>query len=130
MGKKTIEQLALELTKQNVVKNRSTTGVTYLSRFVDILSKTTEDEAMTRVEVISAISLQISKEVHEDFDFANEEHAAFFTATNGKVKAQVAAAISNSNNNTSLSYNERFKDLYQLNEGNSERGKVYWITPK
>jgi len=130
MNNKKLEAFALSVTKANVVKTRSTTGVTYLSRFVDLLNGIGEDGALTRVEIISKLSLQIAVETFEDFNFENEEHAEFFAETNRKAKSQVAAAISNSNNNTSLSYNDRFKDKYELNEGKNERGVVYWITEK
>ena len=129
---KKFEDFALEVTRANVVKSRTSNGVTYLSRFVELLKDKTEETAMTRVEIIAALSVQIVKEVYvdEEFSFDNEEHTEFFAETNRKAKSQVAAAISNSSNNTSLSYNERFKNKYELQSTQNEKGTVYWITEK
>lgn len=128
-----LEQRALELTKSNVQKGRSARTGSYLSRFVNMLNGVGEEGALTRIQIIAKMSVAICQ---EDFaadgglDFENEEHVAHFEKVNKKVKSQVAAAISKSNNNTSLSFNPTTKDKYELQRGQGVEGETYWITEK
>ena len=132
----TIEQLeaqALELTKSNVQKGRKTRTGSYLQRFIAAINGRDESTALNRVEIIAKVSVAMCQ---EDFaadgglDFSNPEHVEHFEKINKRVKSQVAAAISNSNNNTSLSFNPNTKDKYELHKADSEKGEVYWITEK
>ena len=136
MGKVSVNDLearALELTKSNVQKGRSARTGSYLTKFIDSINGVGEEGAKTRVEIISKISLDICAEQFEadgGFNFENPEHLEAFAVANKKVKPMVAAAISDSQNNTSLSFNPSTKDKYQLNRAASGRGEVYWITEK
>ena len=124
MAKPTLLELAMAETSKNIVKGRSGRGgVTYLDRFVKALldenSKPTE--AKSRVELTAAISLDMALEQVEKFSFENEEHVAEFAKINTKVKNQVAAAISDSQNSTSLSFNDKYKEVWTVVK---EGGKV------
>ena len=118
-------------TQQNVVKSRSGSGrVTYLDRFVDCL---TDDEGnptepKSRVDIISEISCQILEEQLQaenrvdEFELTDSKDGEFdlmLAEINKKVKAQVASAVANNNNSTSISYNEKYKDVWEVvKEGN------------
>jgi len=128
-----LEQKALELTRANVSKGRAARTGSYLTKFVDILDGRDEATALTRIQIIAKMSVGICS---EDFaadgglDFENPEHVEHFGEVNKKCKSQVAAAISDSQNNTSMSFNPNTKDKYQLNRAASNEGEVYWITLK
>ena len=115
--KKTLAELAMEATTANIVKGRSGSGkTTYLDRVVKALLD--EDgkpvAPKTRVELVAEISLEIAVEQNKNFSFENEDDVAAFAVINNKVKNQVAAAVSNSNNSTALSYNENYKDVWAV----------------
>lgn len=122
---------ARQLTEANVVKGRSSRQGTYLAAFVALLLKKNEKSALNRVEIISEISADIIEATYKDdggVDFENPEHVEAFAGINKKVKAQVAAAVSNSQNNTAMSYNPDYKDKYTLNRAKTAKGEVFWIT--
>jgi hypothetical protein len=117
MGKPTLLELAMAQTEANTVKARGGSGrTTYLDRFVAALLDADGQpaEPMLRVHVIGKISLDIALEKNPELDLTNDEHKEEFAAINKKVKPMVNAAISNSNNSTSLSYNEDYKDVWQV----------------
>lgn len=117
-------------TQSNVVKGRSGSGkTTYLDRFVDVL--TDEDgnptEPKDRTDIIAEISFQILQEEIERQEKAGERTEPFALTEgkdspddlllediNRKVKAQVASAVANNNNSTSISYNEKYKDKWEV----------------
>lgn len=130
-GGQDLLSMALEQTIVNTVKARGTSGrKTYLDRFVDTLLEEdgkTPTEPKERVRVIAEISLGICQEKRQQEQIADPslpdftltvdrdtEDDEFFAETNKKVKAQVAAAIANNNNSTSVSYNEKYKDVWQV----------------
>jgi len=129
-GKMDLMAMALQSTTANIVKGRGTSGrVTYLDRFVNTLLD--EDgnptEPKERLSVIAEMTLEICQEQRqsekaeddslEDFtltagrDTADDE---IFAKINNKVKNQVAAAIANNQNSTSVSFNEKYKDVWQV----------------
>lgn len=132
--------LAMEQTTSNIVKGRGTSGrKTYLDRFVDCLldedGKPTEPKERTRV--VAEISLEICQETRKseqekdpslpDFTLTKEKDTAddaTFKKVNQKVKNQVAAAVANNNNSTSVSYNDKYKDVWVVGK---EGSKVYLI---
>lgn len=133
MDLESLEAKALELTRANVQKGRSARTGSYLGKFVAILSELDEDDALTRIEIIAKMSVGICQDEFEadgGLDFENPEHVEHFAEVNKKVKAQVAAAISDSQNNTSLSYNPTTKDKYELKRGMGAQGETYWIIEK
>lgn len=141
MGKKEgsvdLMAMALQSTTANIVKGRGASGrVTYLDRFVNTLL---EDDGETptapkeRLRVIAEITLGICQEKRaaeqaEDStlpDFAltpsrDTEDDKEFAKINTKVKNQVAAAIANNQNSTSVSYNEKYKDVWQVAKSGSK----------
>ena len=125
---------ALAKTRANVQKGRSSKTGTYLSMFVELLNGKDEETGMTRIEIISDISFDIldaQYELEGGLDLDNPEHDEAFTKMNEKVKAQVAAAISNSQNNTSLSFNPNTKDKYELQHNDAPVAqRLYWIVEK
>ena len=67
------------------------------------------------------------------FDLDNVADLAIFAEINNKVKNQVAAAVSDSQNATALSYNAQYKDVWTIvKEGNlvSLAAKVAEKAPK
>jgi len=128
--KNSLLEAVMARTESNVVKGRSGSGrTTYLDRFVDIL--TDEDgnpsEPMDRTDIIAHISLQILEEEIERQEKAGERTEAFslteskdapddllLAEINRKVKAQVASAVADNNNSTSISYNENYKDKWEV----------------
>lgn len=122
--------MALAQTTSNIVKGRGTSGkTTYLDRFVNTLldEEGNPTEPKERVQVIAEISLGICQEQRDaekekdadlpDFALTAErdtEDDAIFAKVNNKVKNQVAAAVANNQNSTSVSYNEKYKDVWQV----------------
>lgn len=142
MGKKDSTQdlmaMAMQHTTANIVKGRGTSGrKTYLDRFVSALldENGNPTEPKERVALVAEISLEICQDQRAaeqekdpslpDFTLTPERDTADdkqFASVNGKVKNQVAAAIANNQNATSVSYNEKYKDKWQVGK---EGSKVY-----
>jgi hypothetical protein len=135
MGKKDLMELALAATTKNIVKARGASGrKTYLDRFVGTLLDADGNpvEPMERKAIIARISLDIAIEQRDDeiaagvegieaFGSApatteglhfSDEDAELFATLNNKVKNQVAAAVSDSQNATALSFNEQYKNVW------------------
>ena len=122
--------MALAATIANTVKGRGASGkTTYLDRFVEtLLDENGQPTApKKRTLVIAEISLAICLEERAEALAAgtatqpftltkesNTEDDAMFKACNLKVKNQVAAAIANNQNSTSISYNEKYKDVWSV----------------
>jgi len=120
----------LAATTANVVKARGTSGkITYLDRFVRVLLDENGDpltKGKTRTEIIALMSYEICSEICEaegtEFTLESDEDIALLADVNEKVKNQVAAAVSDSNNSTALSYNPKYKDIWAVvKEGNLVR---------
>lgn len=128
--KQDLLDIALQSTRANIVKGRGTSGrKTYLDRFVDTLLDENGEptEPKERVQVVAEISLAICQEQRAadqqenpdlpDFTLTaarDTEDDAMFAEVNNKVKNQVAAAIANNQNATSLSYNEKYKHTWEV----------------
>lgn len=123
---KTSDLLAqvLARTESNIVKKRSGSGkTTYLDRFVEVL---TDDEGnptepKTRTQIIAEMSLAICLEKTEGretpfslTEAGDSEDDLLLAETNKKCKNQVASAIAKNNNSTSISYNENYKDKWEV----------------
>lgn len=122
--------MALEATKVNTTKGRGGSGrTTYLDRFVQCLTdeKGNPIEPKTRNQITAEISLDIALEQRAeqqaedssipDFmltEAGDTEDDLEFKKINKRVKNQVAAAIANNQNSTSVSYNEKYKDKYRV----------------
>lgn len=117
----------LAITTANTVKGRGSSGkTTYLDRFVNILldENGNPTPGKTRTQIIAIMSYDIAleqraAEIEADptvkpFDLDNPEDLAIFAELNEKCKNQVAAAVSDSNNATALSYNVQYKDVWQV----------------
>ena len=115
----------LAITTSNTVKGRGASGkTTYLDRFVGILLG--EDgqpvAGKTRTQINAIMSYDIAVEERKeaqaidpslpDFDLENPADLAIFAELNGKCQKQIAAAVSDSNNATALSYNTQYKDVW------------------
>ena len=123
----------LAITIANTVKGRGASGkTTYLDRFVKILldENGQPTPGKTRSQIIAEMSYDIAIEQRkeeqladatiEDFDLDNVADLAIFAEINNKVKNQVAAAVSDSQNATALSYNAQYKDVWTIvKEGNT-----------
>ena len=117
---------ARALVEINLTKKRGSSGkTTYLDRFVDcLLVDGAPSEPKDRLQITTEIALSIVQEERtaeinagtatDEFDFGVEEDKAMFLEVAKKVKPMVAAAISNSNNSTALSYNEKYKETWQV----------------
>lgn len=120
---KNLLELAMEQTTANTVKSRSGSGrLTYLDRFVSALldENGQPTDPKGRIAVISEISLAIVTEADPTFDFSTDEMKEEFAKINNRVKAQVNAAISDSQNSTSLSFNEKYKDVWAIVKGGNK----------
>jgi hypothetical protein len=130
MSTETKDQLMAKLmaiTTANTVKGRGASGkTTYLDRFVNILldENGNPTAGKTRTQIIAIMSYDIALEQRESEREANQELAEFslesaedlaiFADLNEKCKNQVAAAVSDSNNATALSFNAQYKDVWQV----------------
>jgi len=122
----------LAITIANTVKGRGASGkTTYLDRFVAILldENGNPTAGKTRSQIIAEMSYDIALEQRAeekladgavaDFDLDDVADLAIFAEINNKVKNQVAAAVSDSQNATALSYNAQYKDVWTIvKEGN------------
>lgn len=123
----------MAITTANTVKGRGASGkTTYLDRFVKILLDENGNPikpGKTRTQIIAIMSYDIAVEQRQeeqatdasipDFDLDKAEDLVIFAELNEKCKNQVAAAVSDSNNATALSYNTQYKDVWQVvKEGN------------
>ena len=117
----------MAITTANTVKGRGASGkTTYLDRFVSILldENGVPTPGKTRTQIIAIMSYDIALEQRaedkiaspelEDFNLDNAEDLAIFAELNEKCKNQVAAAVSDSNNATALSFNTQYKDVWQV----------------
>lgn len=117
----------MSITTANTVKGRGASGkTTYLDRFVKILLDENGKPlpGKTRTQIIAIMSYDIAVEQREEeiaadptklpFDLDNVNDLAIFAELNEKCKNQVAAAVSDSNNATALSYNTLYKDVWQV----------------
>ena len=123
----TLMDKLLAITIANTVKGRGASGkTTYLDRFVSILLDENGQPlpGKTRTQIIAIMSYDIAVEQRKedqaadasiaDFDLDNVDDLAIFAELNEKCKNQVAAAVSDSNNATALSYNTQYKDVWKV----------------
>jgi hypothetical protein len=130
MAKQNLLQLAIAATIANTVKGRSGSGKnTYLDRFINCLLDENGQPTppKDRKLVIAEISLEIALEQREDEIAAGTTTEQFmltasadspddliFREINKKVKNQVASAIANNTNPTSVSSNEKYMHVWQV----------------
>lgn len=129
MSNKALLNELLEITTEATVKGRGASGkATYLDRFVSaLLNEDGQPTApKTRTEIITEIAYEITIEKNPEFDVKDPEQKAEFIKLVNKVKHQVAAAVSDSNNSTALSYNASYKDVWQV----VKDGKTVALTAK
>lgn len=128
MSKDALLQELLGITTEVTVKGRGASGKeTYLDRFVkSLLDENGEPTApKTRTEIITEVAYAITMEVNPEFDVNDPDDKAGFIKLVNKVKHQVAAAVSDSNNSTALSYNEKYKNVWQV----VKEGKTVALAP-
>lgn len=117
----------LAITTANTTKTRGASGkITYLDRFVGILLNEdgTPGPAKTREAINAEMSYDICVEVREAQIASGEKSAPFnfddvadleeFAGVNEKCKNMIAAAVSDSNNSTALSYNAAYKEVWKV----------------
>lgn len=114
----------LARTESNIVKKRSGSGKkTYLDRFVECLvdEEGNPTEPKTRTQIIAEMSFAIIQEQTKDretpFELTEEGNGPddlLLAEVNKKVKNQVASAVANNNNSTSISYNDNYKDKWEV----------------
>lgn len=108
-----LSELSLEMTKKNVVKSTKKECVN--DSLVRILFK--DKKKLTRIELINQISLDrlIEEHTEEKLIKMTQENMSEFEklmkSTNKTVKNGLDTSISNSNNNSSFSYNEKYSDM-------------------
>lgn len=130
----------MAITTSNTVKGRGASGkTTYLDRFVKILLDENGQPikpGKTRTQIIAIMSYDIAVEQREEeiatdptkapFDLDNADDLVIFAELNEKCKNQVAAAVSDSNNATALSYNALYKDTWKV----VKEGALVSLAPK
>jgi hypothetical protein len=122
----------LARTEANIVKKRSGSGKnTYLDRFVGALTdeEGNPTEPKTRTQIIAEMSLAIVQEKAEErgtpfqlTESGDGEDDLLLAEVNKKCKNQVASAIANNQNSTSISFNENYKDKWKVNK--HDAGKI------
>ena len=135
----TLMDKLLAITIANTVKGRGASGkTTYLDRFVKILldENGQPTAGKTRSQIIAEMSYDIAVEQRKeeqladatiaDFDLDNVADLVIFAEINNKVKNQVAAAVSDSQNATALSYNAQYKDVWTV----VKTGNLVALAPK
>jgi len=127
----TLREQALALVNESMKRKKGSREGTYLSRIVKLcLAEATETEPLTRAELIAYITLEIVEEAYAadgGYDPENEEHAEYFAVVMKKTKNQVAAALSNSKNNTALTFNPRYADTYEWGMKETPAGPGFWL---
>lgn len=126
-SKESLMSKLIAITTANTVKGRGASGkTTYLDRFVSILldenGKPTPGKTRTQIIAIMSYDIALEQraaEIEADptvkpFDLDNVEDLEIFAELNEKCKNQVAAAVSDSNNATALSFNPQYKDVWQV----------------
>lgn len=117
-GKESIFDIANKLTVDTVSAKRNGRGKkSYLDRFVDALLNDDGEptEPKTRSEVITEVSLSACyDEYGEDFDLNNVEYVKLYKEMVVKVRNHVYAAVANNSNGMSLSYNKKYKDIWEV----------------
>ena len=124
-----LEQV-LARTESNIVKKRSSgSKSTYLALFVDVLTDENGNpkEPMSRTDIVGLMSFKIiSAQVEQDIkdgkrdteftltEDGSSEDDMLLASVNKKCKNQVASAIANNNNATSISYNEDYKHKWRV----------------
>ena len=112
----------LAITVANTTKTRGMSGkTTYLDRFVSILIDENGNplkKGMSRQEINARMSFAICTEIKAseglEFNIEDENDLVLFTEVNEKCKHQIAAAVSDSNNSTALSFNASYKDVWAV----------------
>ena len=117
----------MAITTANTVKGRGASGkTTYLDRFVSILldENGNPTPGKTRTEIIAIMSYDIvvekrAQEIEVDptiaeFSLDSADDLMVFAEVNEKVQNQVAAAVSDSKNATALSFNSKYKDVWEV----------------
>lgn len=123
-------QQVLARTEANIVKKRGSSGKsTYLDRFVEVLtdSEGKPTPPKSRLQVIAEMSLAIALEQIEAdkaagkrtndlelTDAGDGPDDLLIAEINKKVKNQVASAIADNNNSTSISFNENYKNKWKV----------------
>lgn len=121
-GKNELMDRLLAITVANTTKTRGLSGkTTYLDRFVGILldeNGQPRTKGMTRQEINARMSYDICVESKQaeglEFNVEDAEDLVLFTEVNEKCKHQIAAAVSDSNNSTALSFNAAYKDVWSV----------------
>jgi len=112
-----LQELALSATEANVVKSTKKENVN--DAIVRILFD--GKKSLTRVQLISAISLDRLVVEHTEAGLqklTEAEFKALIKVTNKTVKNGVDTSVSDSNNNSSFSYNAKYAHLKLIKTGN------------
>ena len=112
-----LQELALSATQKNVVKSTKKENVN--DAIVRILFD--GQKSLTRVQLISAISLDRLIVEHSEEKLSamkKAEFEALIEITNKTVKNGVDTSVSDSNNNSSFSYNAKYAHLKLIKAGN------------
>ena len=113
---KNLMELALSATEANVVKSTKKENVN--DAIVRILFD--GQKSLTRVQLISAISLDRLIAEHTEAGLqkmTEKEFKALIAVTNKTVKNGVDTSVSDSNNNSSFSYNPKYSHLKLVKTG-------------
>ena len=112
-----LQELALSATQKNVVKSTKKENVN--DAIVRILFD--GQKSLTRVQLIAAISLDRLIAEHTEAGLqklTEKEFKALIAVTNKTVKNSVDTSVSDSNNNSSFSYNAKYAHLKLIKTGN------------
>lgn len=114
-------ELAMKITKETLVKRTSTR-----KSMNQYLLETLKGRKVERLNIVTEITLKRMEDGGNKVDFQNQEFVDKFTKLLRTVKNGVDTSISNSQNNSSFSFNPEFKQ-FELKE---VEPKVYTIVDR
>jgi hypothetical protein len=116
---KNLNDLALSLTKKNLVKKSKTTSMN--DRLVELLKN---GRKMTRIEIINEVTILRLKERYSEkdleklFESMTEEFINEFKKLNTTCKNGLDTSLANGHTNANFSYNEKYNKYEIIKDGN------------
>ena len=116
---KNFNEMALSLTKKNLVKKSKTTSMN--DRLIELLKS---GRKMSRIEIINEVTILRLKERYSEqdleklFESMTEEFITEFKKLNTTCKNGLDTSLANGHTNANFSYNPKYKDYEIIKDGN------------
>ena len=117
---KNFNEMALSLTKKNLVKKSKTTSMN--DRLVELLRN---GRKMTRIEIINEVTILRLKEKYSEEDLEtkfiemNDEFINEFKKLNTTCKNGLDTSLANGHTNANFSYNDKYNKYEIIKDGNN-----------